>query len=63
MPGMTVAECEQLCYDVYCSELQKAKDAATRYFLFIPYTDGDVFEPLASAAKSKYANCIERCKE
>lgn len=61
-PKPTANECEQACYDTYVTDLEKAKGAATRHFLFIPYTDSDVYEPLAEAAKDKYKRCVERCK-
>ena len=61
-PAPTLSQCEQACYDTYVTDLETAKGAATRHFLFIPYTDADVFEPLAEAAKSKYRRCTDRCQ-
>jgi hypothetical protein len=57
-----VEDCEQKCFDTYASDLEKAKSAATRHIIVIPWTDNDIFEPLKQAAHDKYNRCTERCK-
>jgi hypothetical protein len=55
-------ECEQTCFDLYCKNLESAKDKSVRWFLFVPYTDDDVFNELKQAAREKYERGLEACK-
>jgi len=57
-----VKDCEQDCYDTFCSDEEKARNAATTHlFGFIPLKDDDVYKTLDEAAKDKYKKCKERC--